>query len=88
MFKNYRTTFINCEVNLMLNWSKNYITVDRTTQVVTTAAGDNLEISAINGPRREEFTISDTKIYAPVMTLSNKYNAVKNKVTATIKIWF
>lgn len=62
--------------------------VDRTTQVATTAEGDNLEISAINRPKREEFTISDTKIYASVMTLSNKYNAVKNKVTATIKIWF
>lgn len=72
----------------MLNQSKNRLIVDRTTQVATTAEGDNLEISAINRPKREEFTISDTKIYASVMTLSNKYNAVKNKVTATIKIWF
>ena len=72
----------------MLNQSKNRLIVDRTTQVATTAEGDNLEISTINRPKREEFTISDTKIYASVMTLSNKYNAVKNKVTATIKIWF
>lgn len=72
----------------MLNQSKNRLIVDRTTQVATTAEGDNIEISAINRPKREEFTISDTKIYASVMTLSNKYNAVKNKVTATIKIWF
>lgn len=72
----------------MLNQSKNRLIVDRTTQVATTAEGDNLEISAINRPKREEFTISDTKIYASVMTLSNKYNAVKNKVTARIKIWF
>lgn len=72
----------------MLTWLKNCLIVDSTTQVATTAEGDNLEISAINRPKREEFTISDTKIYASVMTLSNKYNAVKNKVTATIKIWF
>ena len=38
----------------MLNWLKNCLIVDRTTQVATTAEGDNLEISAINRPKREE----------------------------------
>ena len=46
---------INCEVNLILTWSKDC--------VITNSAG------------AEKFEITETKFYAPVLTLSTQDNA-------------
>ena len=46
---------INCEVNLILTWSKDC--------VITNATG------------AEKFTINDTKLYVPFVTLSTQGNA-------------
>ena len=61
---------INCEVELILTWSKNCVLADMT---VRAAQGDN---PAIVAPTGLEFKITDTKLYVPVVTLS-KENDIK-----------
>ena len=61
---------INCEVELILTWSKNFVLADMT---VRAAQGDN---PAIVAPTGLEFQITDTKLYVPVVTLS-KENDIK-----------
>ena len=50
--------FINCEINLDLNWSEIFVIV--TTNVAAQAT---------------TFSITDTKLYVPVVTLSTQNNA-------------
>ena len=57
---------INCEVELILIWSKNCILADMTRR---NAQGDNPEIVP---PRGLAFKITDTKLYVPVVTLSKE----------------
>ena len=59
---------INCEVVLILNWSKNCALADMTVNV-----GVNPAIAAPSGAT---FKITDTKLYVPVVTLS-KENDIK-----------
>ena len=61
---------INCEVELILTWSKNCVLADMTTK---DAEGDD---PAIVGPLGLEFQITDTKLYVPVVTFS-KENHIK-----------
>ena len=56
----------NCEVELILTWSKNCILVDMTER---DAEGDN---PAIVAPTGLEFKITETKLYDPVVTLSKE----------------
>ena len=60
----------NCEVELILNWSKNYVLADMTARA---AQGGNPEIVA---PTGLEFQITDTKLHVPVVTLL-KENDIK-----------
>ena len=50
-------SLINCEVNLILNWSSNYVILS--TNVANVGA---------------TFTITETKLYVPVITLSTQDN--------------
>ena len=59
---------INCEVELILTWSKNCVLADMTVD----AAAD----PAIVAPSGAKFKITDTKLYVPVVTLS-KENDIK-----------
>ena len=59
---------INCEVELILSWSKNSVLVDITRK---NAQGSN---SAIVPPAELEFKITDTKLYVPVVNLSKENN--------------
>ena len=61
---------INCEVELILTWSKNCVLADMT---VRAAQGDN---PAIFAPAEITFEITDPKLYGPVVTLS-KENDIK-----------
>ena len=63
---------INCEVDLILTWSKNCVLADMTAR----NAGNNNDPPAIVPPTRLEFQIKETKLYVPVVTLS-KENDVK-----------
>ena len=59
---------INCEVELILTWSKNCVLVDMTANPVADPA--------IIAPTETKFEITDTKLYVPVVTLL-KENDVK-----------
>ena len=59
---------INCEVELILTWSKNCALTDMTVR----AAGNNNNPPAIVAPTGLEFQITNTKLYVPVVTLPKK----------------
>ena len=69
-WRSLNVPLINCEVELILTWSKNCVLADMT---VRAAQGDN---PAIVAPTGLEFKITDTKLYVPVVTLS-KENDIK-----------
>ena len=56
---------INCEVSLMLTWSREYIITSMERIVITNTRRD---IS----PTKATFQITDTKLHAPIVTLSTK----------------
>ena len=60
------TPLINCEVELILTWSKSCVLVDMTTR---DAEGDN---SAIVAPSGATFKIKYRKLYVPAVTLSKE----------------
>ena len=55
---------INCEVELILTWSKNCILADMTVNAIAN--------TAIVAPTELRFEITDTKLYVPVVTLSKE----------------
>ena len=57
---------------LTLTWSKNCVLTDITTQTARAAQWDNPARKVINGPTNATFKITDTKLYASVVTLSTK----------------
>ena len=57
---------INCEVDLILTWSKNCVLADMTKR---NAQGHN---PAIVPPAEIKFEITDTKLYVPVVALSKE----------------
>ena len=61
---------IDCEIELILTWSKNCVLAD---MIVRAAQGGNPVIVAPSGAT---FEITDTKLYLPVVTLS-KENYIK-----------
>ena len=65
-WKSLNIPLINCEVELILTWSKNCVLADMT---VRAAHSDN---RAIVAPLELEFQITDIKLYVPVVTLSNE----------------
>ena len=72
---------INCEIELILTWSKNYVLADMTVR----AAGNNNDPPAIAVATGLEFQITDTKLYISVVTLSNE-NDKKTFRTTKIRI--
>ena len=73
---------INCEVSLSPKWSKNCLLTSR----VTRPAGDNPATNpAVNVPTNAEFSITDCKLYVPVVTLSTEY---ENKLYQQLKEGF
>ena len=55
---------INCEVELILTWSKNYVLVDMTENAIAD--------QGIVAPTELKFEIADKKLYVPVVTLSKE----------------
>ena len=67
---------INCEVELILTWSKNCVLVDMTENALVD--------SAIVAPTELKFGITDTKLYVPVVILSREndktFRTIKNMI--------
>ena len=84
-WKSLNILLINCEVELILTWSKNCVLADMT---VRAAQGDN---PAIVAPTGLEFELTDTKLYVPVGTLSKENDTkrlaqLKSGFKRTIKL--
>ena len=62
--------FINCEVELILNWFKNCVLISKATG--NTNYGVDPNGHEINNPENVTFQITDIKLYVPVVTLSKK----------------
>ena len=58
----------DCEIELILTWSKNYALADMTVR----AARNNNDLPAIVAPTGLEFQITETKLHVPVVTLSKE----------------
>ena len=59
---------VNCEIELILTWSKNCALTD----IKVRAAGNNNDPSAIVSQTGLEFQITHAKLYVPVVTLSKE----------------
>ena len=71
---------------MILTWTKNCVLSDMTVR----ATGNNNDPPAIVEPTGLEFQITDTKLYVPVLTLSNENDIkllekLKSGFTKTIK---
>ena len=74
---------INCEINLILTWSKNCVI---TSKVTRDADPDvNPAVAEINNPTGATFKTTDTKLYLPVATLSTEDD---NKLLEQLKLRF
>ena len=65
-WKNLNILLINCEIELILTWTKTCVLADMTTR----DAGNNNDPPAIAAPSGATFKITDTKLYVSVVTLS------------------
>ena len=57
----------NCEVNLILTWSKNCLIKSKATRDADPDADP--AVAAVNNTTNATFKITDTKLYLPVVTL-------------------
>ena len=63
-WRNLNIPLINCEVELILTWSKSYVLADMTTR----DEGNNTDPPKIVAPTGLVFQIKDTKLFVPVVT--------------------
>ena len=63
---------INCEINLILNWSENCVITSKATRDAD--PDDDPAVAAVNNPTNATFKIKETKLYVPVVTLSTQDN--------------
>ena len=66
---------INCEINLILTWSKNCVLTSKATKDANPDADP--AVAAINNPTNTTFKIKETKLCLPNATLSTE-NDKKN----------
>ena len=87
---------INCEIKLILNWSKNCVMLSnsRRDAIVTTELSaenvSNIKPAVNVSAKYATFKITDTKLYVPVVTLStgddnNFLEQLKSRFKRTIK---
>ena len=74
---------INCEVSLTLTWSENCVIRGTTTREAVPDADP--AVAGINNPTDGTFTLKDTKLYVPVVTLSAEND---NKLLEQLKTGF
>ena len=85
-WRTLNTPLFNCEIELVLTWSKNCALADMTVR----AAGNNNDPPAIVAPTGLGFQIRDTKLHVPVVTLpkencKNIFEQLKSEFKRTVK---
>ena len=63
---------INCEINLILTWSENFVLTSKATRDAVPAQGGNPAVAAVNNPANATIKITEVKLYVPIVTLSTK----------------
>ena len=76
---------INCEVSLVSTWSDNCVSTSRAYIKAAAAQGGNPAVVEINNPTNANFKLTDTKLYVPVVTLSDQDD---NKLLEQLKTGF
>ena len=61
---------INCEINLILTWTENFVLTSKATRDANSEADP--AVAAIDNPANVTFKIADIKLYVPVVTLSTE----------------
>ena len=89
-WKSLNIPLINCEVELILTWFKNFVLIDKLTRDTDYTA--NPRVSEINNPENAIFKITDTKLYVPVVSLSKENDMkllgqLKSEFKRTIKFY-
>ena len=82
-FRLLEIPLINCEISLDLKWSKNCVLTSKATREADPDADP--AVPGINNPTNAEFSITDCKLYDPVVTLSTEY---ENKLYQKLKEGF
>ena len=72
---------INCKIELILTWSKNFVLAD----MIVRAGGNNDDPPAIAASTRLEFQIKDSKLCVPIVTLSKENDT---KLLEQLKLGF
>ena len=73
----------NCEINLVLTWSDNFVITSKATRNANCDADP--EVAGVNNPTKAIFEITDMKLYVPVVTLWTEDN---NKLLEQLKTEF
>ena len=76
-------SLINCEISLILTWTKNCVLTDEITHDATPVERNAPQILAINAPTNQMLKIEDTKFYVLVVTLLTQ--DVNNKLLEQLK---
>ena len=61
---------INCEINLILIWTENFVLTSKATRDANSDADP--AVAAIDNPINVTFKVADIKLYVPVVTLQTK----------------
>ena len=70
--ENTRCT-INCEINLVLTWSENWVITDKATR--NPGPDADPAVPAVDYPTNAAFKTEETKLYIPVVTSSTEDNS-------------
>ena len=69
-WKSLNMPLINCEINLILTWSENYVLTSKATSDANPDADP--AVAGINNSTNATFQMTNTKFYVPVVTLSTE----------------
>ena len=83
---------INSEIKLILKWTEDCVLTEKATREFKAAEDAPLaldEVTAINRPKDLKFSVTDCKLYVPVVTLQTEYqNQLYKELKAGISIDF
>ena len=63
---------INCEVNLIITWSKKCLLTNKAIGDAVSAQGGNPAVAAVDNTTNGTFKVTDTKLYVSVVTFSTE----------------
>ena len=73
---NLEFLLINSEIGLILKWTEDCVLTEKATREELAAGDDPAAepaVNAINRPKDLKFSVTDSKLYLPVVTLPTEY---------------